>query len=164
MVHSWILCPNCHVNSTLSINSVFFTIKVPSQIIDSVLNTPSQLATCSNLSKWTSQQFSLVHSWILCPNLYEKVNHTAKPFYTAGLFLSPQKTSENQWFSDFFRGCRQRPEVWNGLKKKTVCLKIFKFKRVKNYFFKLPIFSSVQLVFLPEFILYPFLLYTHHNF
>ena len=32
-----------------------------------------------------------------------------KPFHVIGLFLYPLKTSENQRFSDVFRGYRKRP-------------------------------------------------------
>ena len=37
----------------------------------------------------------------------ERVN----PFHATGLFLYPLKTSENQRFSDVFRGYRTRPVV-----------------------------------------------------
>ena len=37
------------------------------------------------------------------------------PFYVTGLFLYPLKTSETLWFSDIFRGCRNRPVARNGL-------------------------------------------------
>ena len=40
---------------------------------------------------------------------------TLNPFDTTGLFLHPPKTSENQRFSDVFRGCRKKLETWNGL-------------------------------------------------
>ena len=45
-------------------------------------------------------------------NLYIVIN----PFYATGLFLYPLKTSENQRFSDVFRGYRKRPVAWNGLR------------------------------------------------
>ena len=38
-----------------------------------------------------------------------------KPFHATGLFLYPLKTSENFWFSDGFRGYKNRPVAWNGL-------------------------------------------------
>ena len=34
-------------------------------------------------------------------------------FHTAGLFLYPLKTSENQRFSDVFRGCRKGLVAWH---------------------------------------------------
>ena len=37
------------------------------------------------------------------------------PFYITGLFLYLLKTSENQRFSDAFRGYRMKPVVLNGL-------------------------------------------------
>ena len=37
------------------------------------------------------------------------------PFLATGFFLYPLKTSENLWFSNFFRGYRKRPERWNWL-------------------------------------------------
>ena len=37
------------------------------------------------------------------------------PFHATGLFLFPQKISENQMFSDVFRGYRKRSVAWNGL-------------------------------------------------
>ena len=37
-------------------------------------------------------------------------------FHATGLFRYPLKTSENLWFSDVFRGYRNRPVAWNGLK------------------------------------------------
>ena len=37
------------------------------------------------------------------------------PFHATGLFIYPLKTSENQRFSDVFRGYRKRPVAWNEL-------------------------------------------------
>ena len=37
----------------------------------------------------------------------------SNPFHATGLFLYPRKTSENQRFSDFFRGYRKRLVTWN---------------------------------------------------
>ena len=37
------------------------------------------------------------------------------PFHATGLFLYFLKTSENLWFSNAFRGYRNRPLAWNGL-------------------------------------------------
>ena len=37
------------------------------------------------------------------------------PFHATGLFLYHPKTSENLWFSDFFRGYTKRPVAGNGL-------------------------------------------------
>ena len=37
------------------------------------------------------------------------------PFYATDLFQYSLKTSENQRFSDVFRGYRKRPVAWNGL-------------------------------------------------
>ena len=37
------------------------------------------------------------------------------PFHATGVILYPLKTSENLWFSDIFRGYRERPVTWNGL-------------------------------------------------
>ena len=39
------------------------------------------------------------------------------PCHATGLFLYPLKTSENQRFSDVFRGYRKRPVAWNWLKR-----------------------------------------------
>ena len=38
------------------------------------------------------------------------------PFHPIGLFLYHLKTSENQRFSEVFRGYRKRPMGWNGLR------------------------------------------------
>ena len=58
------------------------------------------------------------------------------PFQATGLFWYPLKTSENQRFSDVFRGFRKRPVAWNGLIKRIVinlfikkCCKILIFDR-----------------------------------
>ena len=37
------------------------------------------------------------------------------PFLATGPFQYPLRTSENQWFSDVFRGCWRSPVAWNGL-------------------------------------------------
>ena len=37
------------------------------------------------------------------------------PFHTTDLFWYPQKTSENLWFSNVFKGYQKRPVAWNGL-------------------------------------------------
>ena len=47
-----------------------------------------------------------------------KVYFTLKPFQANVSFLYNLKTSENQRFSDVFRGYRNRILAWNGLKKK----------------------------------------------
>ena len=54
-------------------------------------------------------------------NFYERnirvqnfFNHSSQLSSFTGLFLYPLKTSENQMFSDVFRGCRKRPVAWNG--------------------------------------------------
>ena len=52
-------------------------------------------------------------NWGLLKELQESIN----PFHGTGLFLCPLKTSENQRFSDVFKGYRKRPVVWNRLKK-----------------------------------------------
>ena len=39
-------------------------------------------------------------------------------FHATGLFLYPLKTSENQRFSDVFRGYRKRPMALNELKER----------------------------------------------
>ena len=49
------------------------------------------------------------------------------PFQATGLFLYPLKTSENQRFSDVFRGHRKRPVAWNGLRSKWVKWKPFSY-------------------------------------
>ena len=38
------------------------------------------------------------------------------PFHVTGLLRYPLKTSENQRFSDVFRGYWKRPVAWNGLR------------------------------------------------
>ena len=42
---------------------------------------------------------------------------SVNPFHATGLFLYTLKTSENQMFTDVFRGYRKRPVAWNGLMK-----------------------------------------------
>ena len=37
------------------------------------------------------------------------IEEDINPFHAAGLFLHPSKTSENQRFSDVFRGYRKKP-------------------------------------------------------
>ena len=46
------------------------------------------------------------------------------PFYATDLFWYPLKTSENQRFSDVFRGYQKRPVAWNGLKKAQIKSKL----------------------------------------
>ena len=48
--------------------------------------------------------------WFVYEELLLKIN----PFHANSFFLYPQKTSENQNFSDFFMGYRNRT-IWNGL-------------------------------------------------
>ena len=43
-------------------------------------------------------------------------------FYATGLFLYPLKTSENQRFSDVFRGYRKKPVEWGKNRKKQLKL------------------------------------------
>ena len=43
-----------------------------------------------------------------------QVGDSLMHFVKTGLFLYPLKTSENQRFSDFFRGYRERSGAWNG--------------------------------------------------
>ena len=50
------------------------------------------------------------------------------PFHAIDLFLYPLKTSENFWFSDVFRGYRERPVSWNGL----MDLKLLKSKKLQS--------------------------------
>ena len=38
-----------------------------------------------------------------------------KPFHVTGILWYPLKPSENQRFSDAFKGYRKRPVAWNGL-------------------------------------------------
>ena len=49
----------------------------------------------------------------------QKIWSTKVDFYNqlhaTDFFLYPQKTSENLWFSDVFRGYRKRAVTWNGL-------------------------------------------------
>ena len=52
-------------------------------------------------------------NWGLLKELQESINS----FHGTGLFLYPLKISENQRFSDVFKGYRKRPVVWNRLKK-----------------------------------------------
>ena len=52
------------------------------------------------------QHLGDIWSWI-----HEKVN----PFHATDLFSYPLKTSENQRFSDVFRGYQKRSVAWNGL-------------------------------------------------
>ena len=50
-------------------------------------------------------------------------NDMNKPFHTTSLFLYPLKTSENQRFSNVFRGYRKRR--WYGMGETTRMLKLF---------------------------------------
>ena len=43
------------------------------------------------------------------------IGHVVNPFHATVLFWYPLKTSENQRFSDAFRGYQKRPLAWNGL-------------------------------------------------
>ena len=51
-------------------------------------------------------------------NKHHPTNFQVNPFYATGLFLYLLKILENLWFSDIFRGYRNRRKVWNGLEKK----------------------------------------------
>ena len=52
-------------------------------------------------------------------------------FHTTDLFQSPLRTSENQIFSDYLRGYRNRPVAWNGL----IAVQIFSKSFSKDYQF-----------------------------
>ena len=41
------------------------------------------------------------------------ISRLLNPFHDTALFLYPLKTSENQKFSDFFRGYRKKTVAWN---------------------------------------------------
>ena len=43
------------------------------------------------------------------------INYCINPLHTTDLFWYPLKTSENLWFSDVFRGYKERSVGWNGL-------------------------------------------------
>ena len=49
------------------------------------------------------------------------------PFHATGLFRYPLKISQNQMFSDVFRGYRKRPVAWNELNDKSKILFFIKF-------------------------------------
>ena len=49
-------------------------------------------------------------------NMFLKIFFIFNPFHATDFFLYPLKTSENLWFSNVFRGYRERPVTWNGLK------------------------------------------------
>ena len=49
-------------------------------------------------------------------NMFLKIFFIFNPFHATDFFLYPLKTSENLRFSDIFRGYRERPVTWNGLK------------------------------------------------
>ena len=47
---------------------------------------------------------------------HSSIRISFNPFHANGLFPYPLKKSENQRFSDVFRGYRKRPMAWNGLR------------------------------------------------
>ena len=50
-------------------------------------------------------------------DLEEEITHLFNPFHATNLFWYLLKTSENQRFSDVFRGHQKRSVAWNGLMK-----------------------------------------------
>ena len=73
---------------------------------------------------WRSS-YHIETSSLICSGLYMirtsimkelKFPCSLKTFHVTGLFLYLLKISENQRFSDVFRGCRKRLVVWNGPK------------------------------------------------
>ena len=50
-------------------------------------------------------------------DLDEEITHLFNPFHATNLFWYLLKTSENQRFSDVFRGHQKRSVAWNGLMK-----------------------------------------------
>ena len=46
---------------------------------------------------------------------HKAADNFISPLHATGLFLYPLKASENQRFSDVFKGYRKRPVAWNGL-------------------------------------------------
>ena len=68
--------------------------------------------------KWTSKpsyMWEKVFDNDLVAMRKSKVTLTLNPFHATDLFLYPLKSSENQTFSDDFRGYRKKPVAWNGL-------------------------------------------------
>ena len=64
--------------------------------------------SCSGQSLWMAVTDSPNETLVIC---------YINPFHATGLFLYLLETSENQRFSDSFRGCRKRPATWNWLNK-----------------------------------------------
>ena len=59
---------------------------------------------------------------IACMNFWSFQFFALNPFNVIGLVQYPPKTSENQKFSDVFRGYWKGPEIWNGLSHLTLVL------------------------------------------
>ena len=59
---------------------------------------------------------------IACMNFWSFQFFALNPFNVIGLVQYPPKTSENQKFSDVFRGYWKGPEIWNGLTHLTLVL------------------------------------------
>ena len=56
---------------------------------------------------------------------------TLTPFHATDLFWYPQEASENQRFSDVFRGYQKKSVTWNGLIGK-LCLKKFHLREIQG--------------------------------
>ena len=63
------------------------------------------------------------------------------PFYATDLFWYPLKTSENQRFSDVFRGYQKRSVAWNGL---IVSLNLYECEA--NYLYILQILNKTSCI------------------
>ena len=63
-------------------------------------------------SYWNSLGIFSDEQWNLCATAF--LVPAMNLFHTTNVFLCPLKTSENYWFCDVFRGCRNRSVAWNG--------------------------------------------------
>ena len=65
--------------------------------------------------EWDIRLTCMKKNQILWLEFFVRIYTVINPFHATGLFRYPLKTSENQSFSDVFRGYRKRPVAWNGL-------------------------------------------------
>ena len=77
------------------------------------------LCSCKNMISECNKTFNILQLlWsftFICENS-QNTNHNLNTFHASGLFLYSMKTSENQRFSNIFRGHRNRRVRWNELK------------------------------------------------
>ena len=74
---------------------------------------PKNFLYCQKKNNWRMTAF-IKHSAIYHKERWNKYSYV-NPFHATGQFLYPLKILEDLWFSDIFRGYRNRPVVSNEL-------------------------------------------------